>query len=52
MSFMTSYNVSDVMTSRNDITTYANIKAMIILSSATLNTVGTTKNHISSTATN
>ena len=50
VSFVTSYNVSDVMASRNDITTYANIKSMIFLNSATKNTIETNKNHISSTA--
>ena len=38
-----SYNVSDVMASRNDITTYANKKSMIFLSSATQNTIETKK---------
>ena len=51
VSFVMSYNVSDVMASRNDITTYANKKSMIFLSSATQNTIETKKNHISSIAT-
>ena len=41
VTFVASYNVSDVVASRNDITTYANIKSMIFLNSETQNTIET-----------